>query len=129
MGTQHEWRAFRHIPYIVHEDDPLVPELLDHMSIVDDLVIAVDRRLEHTDHPGKGFDGLLDAGAEATRFGQKYSLDRHPPSLPAGRTAPLAAVVKVGRPCFVGHRELIVMAPGRCPQLRPRVERPGPQHP
>ncbi len=68
---------------VVDEDDALGPELVDDMPVVDDLVVAVDGRLEDPDHPRQGLDGLLHAGAEAPGRGQEDTLDRHRPRLPA----------------------------------------------
>ena len=64
-----------HLGHVVDEDDALVAEAVDHVPVVDDLVVAVDRRLEDPHHPGQGLDGLLDAGAEPPGLGQHHSLD------------------------------------------------------
>ena len=64
VGRQHERGAGRHLVDVVDEDHALGAELVDHVPVVDDLVVAVDRRLEDPDHPGQGLDGLLHPGAE-----------------------------------------------------------------
>ena len=83
VGREHEGCALRHLVHIVHEDDSLSGELLHHVPVVDDLVVAVDGRLEDPHHPGQGLDGLLDAGAEAAGLGQQHSIDGHRARLPA----------------------------------------------
>ena len=75
MGAEHQRGAGRHVGHVIDEDDTLVTEALDDMPVVDDLVVAVDRRLEDPDHPGQGLDRLLDAGAEPSRLGQHDSVD------------------------------------------------------
>ena len=52
MGAEHEGRTIRYVADVINEDDPLVTEPLDHVAVVDDLVVAVHRRLEDPDHPG-----------------------------------------------------------------------------
>ena len=82
MRRQHQGGTSRYFTDIVDEDHPLGPELVHHMLIVDDLVIAVHRRLEDPDHPGQGFDGLLHPRTEAPRFSQEHTFDGHGPRLP-----------------------------------------------
>ena len=74
MGAEHERRTGGNIGHVIDEDDALVTEALDHMPVVDDLVIAVDGRLKDPHHPGQGFDRLLDAGAEPPGLGQHDSV-------------------------------------------------------
>ena len=73
VGAQHERGAVGDLGHVVDEDDPLLAEAVDHVPVVDDLVVAVDRRLEDPHHPGQGLDGLLDAGAEAPGLGQHHA--------------------------------------------------------
>ena len=56
---------------------PKALEPVHHQLVVDDLVVAVDGRLEGPDHPGQGLDGHLDAGAEAPGRGQQHPVDIH----------------------------------------------------
>jgi hypothetical protein len=63
--------------HVVDEDDPELAEAVDHDLVVDDLVVAVDGRLEDPHHPGEGLDGHLHAGAEAPRRGQQHPFDFH----------------------------------------------------
>ena len=67
VGREHERRAGGDIVHVVDEDHPLGPELVDDVTVVDDLVVAVDRRLEDPDHPRQGLDRLLHTGAESPR--------------------------------------------------------------
>ena len=75
VGAQHQGAPGGHVGHVIDEDHALVTEALDHMPVVDDLVVAVHRRLEDPHHPGQGFDRLLDAGAEPPRLGQHHSVD------------------------------------------------------
>jgi hypothetical protein len=79
VGRQHQGRAGRHLVHVVDEDDAPGPELVDHVPVVDDLVVAVDGRLEDPHHPGQGLDGLLHPGTEPPRFGQQHSVHVHRP--------------------------------------------------
>ena len=74
VGTEHEGRPGGHVGHVVDEDDALLAEPLDHMPVVHDLVVAVDRRLEDPDHPGQGLDRLFDAGTEPPWLGQHHSI-------------------------------------------------------
>ena len=77
VGRQHQRCARRDLGHVVDEHHALGDELVDHVPVVDDLVVAVDGRLEDTHHPGQGLDGLLHPGAEAAGLGQEDSVDRH----------------------------------------------------
>jgi hypothetical protein len=88
VGRQHERSPGRNLVDGVDEDHPLGPELLDDVTVVDDLVVAVDGRLEDTDHPRQGLDGLLHPGAEPPGGGQEDPLNGHGRRLPAGASGP-----------------------------------------
>ena len=77
MGAQHQGRASGDLAHVVDEDDSLIGEALHHVLVVDDLVVAVDGRLEGPNHPCKCFDRLLDAGTEPPGFGQQHLIDVH----------------------------------------------------
>ena len=49
---------------VVDEDDAEGLEVLDDELVVNDLVVAVDRRLEDPRHPVECLNGLFDAGAK-----------------------------------------------------------------
>jgi hypothetical protein len=51
---------------------------------MDDLVVAIDGRLKHPDHPGQGFDRHLYSGAEPPGLGN-YDSFNHEKSLLARR--------------------------------------------
>src|SRR2546428_611931 len=70
VGRQHDGTARGHVGDVVDEHHPEVFEALDHELVVDDLVVAVHRRLEGPDHAGQGLDRHLDPGAEAAGRGQ-----------------------------------------------------------
>ena len=75
---EHQRRAGRNVADVVDEDDALVDvNSLDDQAVVDDLVVAVDGRLEDPHHPGEGLDRHLDTGAEAPRLGEQDFLHRH----------------------------------------------------
>jgi len=46
----------------------LAPEFLDDEPVVNNLVVAVDGRLEDAHHPRERLDGHLDPGTEASRL-------------------------------------------------------------
>ena len=83
VGAQHQGGAGRDLGHVVDEDHPEGAELLDDQLVVDDLVVAVDGRLEDPDHPGERLDRLLHPGAEAPRLGQEDLVDAHSSRLPA----------------------------------------------
>ena len=62
------WRRGRDLVDIIDEHDALAPELLDDQAVVDNLVVAVDRRLEDANHPCERLDCHLNASTEASRF-------------------------------------------------------------
>ena len=82
VGGEHQRRAGGDLVDVVDEDHAPGPELVDHVPVVDDLVVAVHGRLEDPHHPGERLDGHLDAGAEAPGRGQQHTVDRHDPRLP-----------------------------------------------
>ena len=71
MGRKHEWRAIRYLADVVDEHDAKAAKAVDHEPVVNDLVVAVDGRVEHAHHPTKRFDRHLDTGTEAARFGEQ----------------------------------------------------------
>jgi len=100
VGREHERRTGRHGLDVIDEDDSEAFEAVDDEPIVDDLVVAVDGRIEGPDHPGQRLDRHLDPGAEATGLGQEYAFDRHgrrvvvhrpyPVPMPAARVVAVA---------------------------------------
>ena len=76
VRRQHEGRAGRDVGDVVDEDHSLLAEALHDEPVVDDLVVAVDGRLERPDHPCQRFDRHLDPGTEAPRLGEQHGLDR-----------------------------------------------------
>ena len=79
VRRQHDRPALGHLGDIVDEDHTLSLESFDDDLVVDDLVVAVDRRFERANHPGEGLDRHLDAGAEPAGFGQEDAVDVHVP--------------------------------------------------
>ncbi len=63
---QHDWGASGNFGNIVDEDDPHVFESLNDKAVVNNLVIAVNGRLERANHRCKGLDGHLDASTETS---------------------------------------------------------------
>ena len=90
VGRQHDRAARRHLGDVVDEHHAEVPEAVDHELVVDDLVVAVHRRLEGPHHPGQRLDGHLDAGAEAPGGGEEH-LGRRPSTTQRYRSAGFAA--------------------------------------
>ena len=77
VGGEHDRAARRHLGDVVDEDHAEVAEAVDDELVVDDLVVAVHRRLEGPHHPGQGLDGHLHAGAEAPGGGEQHLVDGH----------------------------------------------------
>ena len=66
----------RDVVDVVDEDHAQVLEPLDDEPVVDDLVVAVDGRLEEPHHPRQRLDRHLDPGTEAPRLGEEHLLRR-----------------------------------------------------
>jgi hypothetical protein len=75
MGREHQGCSGRHLAHVVDEDDALAAELVDHQSVMDDLVIAVDGGLEDTHHPRESLDRHFHARAKAAGLGKKDYFD------------------------------------------------------
>ena len=75
VSREHDGRKGRDLVDVVHEHDALTAEFLDDEAVVDDLVVAVDGRLEHAHHPRQSLDGHLHARAEAARLCEQDELD------------------------------------------------------
>ena len=75
MRAEHQGSTNGHVGEAVDEDDAEVAEAVDDETVVDDLVVAVDGRLEHPDEPGESLDGHLDSGAESPRCGKEHLID------------------------------------------------------
>ena len=56
---------------VLDEDCPLGAQPVDHVLVVDDLVVAVDGRLEGAHHPRQRLDRHLDAGTEPAGLDEK----------------------------------------------------------
>ena len=108
VGRQHDRRARRDVGDVVDEHHALALEALDDQAVVDDLVVAVDGRLERADHPHQRLDGHLDAGAEPSRLGQEHLFDCH--WRQATDADPPVAWIGHDRIAFPGHA-------GRCQPL------------
>ena len=74
---QHQWRALGHLVDIVDEDHAERGEAIDDELVVDDLVVAVHRRLEGSHHPRERLDRHLDPGAEASGRGEEHTIHDH----------------------------------------------------
>ena len=75
VGRQHDRRAVGHVGDVVDEDHAQRLEAIDHHLVVDDLVVAVDGRLEGPHHPRQRLDRHLHAGTEAARRRQEHLVD------------------------------------------------------
>ena len=72
VGREHERRAGGHVVHVVDEHHAELAEAVDHEPVVDDLVVAVHRRLEDPHHPRQGLDRHLDAGTEPPWLGEQH---------------------------------------------------------
>jgi len=77
VGRQHQGRPLRHRLDVVDEDDPELAKPVDHDLVVDDLVIAVHRRLKDPVHPGERLDGHLHPGTKAPRRSEEHLVHVH----------------------------------------------------
>ena len=68
---QHDGTALRNLRDVVDEHHSEILETLDNPLVVNDLVIAVNRRFERANHPSEGFDRHLDSGTESSGSSQK----------------------------------------------------------
>jgi hypothetical protein len=60
---------------VVYEDHPEFTEAVHHQPVVNDLMEAIDGRLEHTEHPGEGLDRHLHPSTEAAGRSQENEVD------------------------------------------------------
>lgn len=74
---EHQGGTVGHFSDVVDEDDATHRELLDDELVVNDLVVAVDGRLEHPDHPHQRLDRLFHSCTESPRFGEYDAFDVH----------------------------------------------------
>jgi hypothetical protein len=75
--AQHHRESSRDLRDVLDENDADTAEGLNDELVVDDLVVAIDRRWEDPHHPGKGVDRLLDTGAKASGGSQDDLFNRH----------------------------------------------------
>jgi hypothetical protein len=113
VRRQHERGPDGHVGDVVDEHDAELTEAVDHQAVVDDLVVAVHRRLERPDHPRQRLDRHLHTGAEAARRSEQDLVDSHGPTLPA----PLGRADGPGRPCArslapMSAPRVVAVAPG-----------------
>lgn len=73
MRREHDRATFGNFGQVVNEDDAAFTETVDDDAVVNDLVVAVHRRLEGAHQPTQRLDGHLDACAKAAR-GRKQDL-------------------------------------------------------
>ena len=70
MGAEDQQRALRDHVRVVDEDDALVPQPLDHVAVVDDLVAHVDGRPEALEGDLDDLDGPVHTGTKAAGIGE-----------------------------------------------------------
>ena len=77
MGAEHQRGPGGDLVDVVDEDHPLFDEAVHDVLVVNDLVVAVHRWLEHGHHPGQRLDRLLHSRTKASRFSKEHSIDVH----------------------------------------------------
>jgi len=91
VGREHDRMPDRHLGDVVDEDHALALEALDDELVVDDLVVAVHRRLERPHHPRQRLDRHLDPRAEPPWLCEQDALNAgglgHPDQLTDGAPA------------------------------------------
>ena len=70
MGREEQRRPERHVGQVVDERHAPAAKVLDHVLVVDDLVIDVDRRLERRQGQVERLDRHVHAGTKTARAGQ-----------------------------------------------------------
>jgi hypothetical protein len=75
VSRQHDGAASWNFCDVIYKDHAQVAESLNNSLVMDDLVVAVDRRLEGANHPGQGLNRHLDPCAESTRGGKENLLN------------------------------------------------------
>ena len=71
VGGEQQRRPARHVGQVVDKRHAAAAEMLDHVLVVDDLVIDVDRRRERRQGQVERLDRHVDAGTETARTGQE----------------------------------------------------------
>jgi hypothetical protein len=71
MSGQHNRPPFRDLRNIVDEFNTKLTKAIYNYLVVNNLVIAVDRRLERSHHPDKCFDSHFHPRAKTSRGSQK----------------------------------------------------------
>ncbi|MPN59420.1 hypothetical protein SDC9_207141 [bioreactor metagenome] len=89
VGREDQRGAGRHFVQLLDEDGALGLEVVDHKSVVHDLVAHIDGRTELGQCPLHDLDGAIHSGTKAARFGQQDFLGSHHFNTP-WRYAPLA---------------------------------------
>src|SRR5262249_45266300 len=73
MGAVQDDRVLRNFVDVIDEDDAALLESLDHVAIVHDFVIDVNRRAEQFKNLFQAVDGHVDTGAKPARVGENDS--------------------------------------------------------
>ena len=71
MRAEDGARALRHLVQFLDEDGAGIPQLVDHVLVVDDLLAHVDRRTVEIESDLHHIDRPDDTGAETARLQQK----------------------------------------------------------
>jgi hypothetical protein len=77
MGAENAHRSIRHFLKALDKNNVAFDEILDNMTIVDNLVIDVDGRWEQFEHALHNLYGPNHAGAESSRISQQDLSDWH----------------------------------------------------
>jgi hypothetical protein len=66
VSRQHQWTSFGYLTDVINKDHPEAAESIDYKLVVNDLVVAVDRRIERAHHPGQGLYRHLYPGTKTS---------------------------------------------------------------
>ena len=61
----------------INEHNPQSPKTIYHQAVMNNFVIAVDRRIERPHHPSKSFDRHFDPSTKPPRRSQQNLLNAH----------------------------------------------------
>src|SRR5215471_2303578 len=109
MRAEDTHRPVRDVFDPVHEDDVPPAEILDYITIVDDFVKDVDRRLAIIQRALNNVDGPHHAGTEAARLGEHYSLNAHsirPSNIVSINRGPRKSIIRFCRAMYLGRHSV-----------------------
>ena len=69
--------ALGHFCHVINEHNPQSPKTIYDQAVMNNFVVAVDRRIERPHHPSKSFDRHFDPSTKPPRRSQQNLLNAH----------------------------------------------------